>query len=78
MPPLRMEIVDYVKARIFPPIGIENFGWAGTEARGTSAPTPTRTVALRLPARDFARLGYLLLRGGAWRASRSCRNGGLT
>ena len=59
------EIGDFMKARVFRPIGIENFGW-DFEGGGNVGPHTNAHSGLHLSARDFARLGYLLLRGGTW------------
>jgi CubicO group peptidase (beta-lactamase class C family) len=60
------EISDFMKARVFQPIGIEDFGWDLQGGGGNLGPHTNAHSGLRLSARDFARLGYLLLRGGAW------------
>jgi CubicO group peptidase (beta-lactamase class C family) len=60
------EISDFMKARVFQPIGIENSGWDLQGGGGNLGPHTNAHSGLRLSARDFARLGYLLLRGGAW------------
>lgn len=61
------EISDVMKARVFQPIGIENSGWDREGGAGNLGPHTNAHSGLRLTARDFARLGYLLLRGGAWK-----------
>jgi CubicO group peptidase (beta-lactamase class C family) len=60
------EISDFMKTRVFLPIGIENSGWDLQGGGGNLGPHTNAHSGLRLSARDFARLGYLLLRGGAW------------
>ena len=60
------EIGDFMKARVFEPIGIENSGWDLQGGAGNLGPHTNAHSGLRLSARDFARLGYLLLRGGTW------------
>ena len=55
-----------MKTRVFQPIGIENFGWDLQGGGGNLGPHTNAHSGLRLSARDFARLGYLLLRGGSW------------
>jgi len=60
------EIADYVKERIFEPIGMENFGWDLQGGAGHIGPHTNAHSGLRLSARDFARLGYLMVRRGAW------------
>ena len=60
------EIGDFMKTRVFQPIGIENWGWDLQGGGGNLGPHTNAHSGLRLSARYFARLGYLLLRGGAW------------
>ncbi len=60
------EIGELMKTRVFQPISIENFGWDLQGGGGNLGPHTNAHSGLRLSARDFARLGYLLLRGGRW------------
>jgi CubicO group peptidase (beta-lactamase class C family) len=60
------EIGDYMKERVFEPIGIENFGWDRQGGAGHIGPHTNAHSGLRLSARDFARLGYLMMRNGVW------------
>jgi CubicO group peptidase (beta-lactamase class C family) len=60
------EIGDFMKARVFEPIGIENSGWDLQGGGGNLGPHTNAHSGLGLSARDFARLGYLMLRGGTW------------
>ena len=60
------EISDFMKTRVFQPIGIESSGWDLQGGGGKLGPHTNAHSGLRLSARDFARLGYLLLRGGTW------------
>lgn len=61
------EIGDFMKARVFRPIGIENSSWDFEGGGGNIGPHTNAHSGLHLSARDFARLGYLLLHGGAWK-----------
>ena len=61
------EIAEYMKERVFQPIGIEDFGWDRQGGAGHIGPHTNAHSGLRLTARDFARLGYLLGRGGVWK-----------
>ncbi len=63
------EIADYMRERVFQPIGIENFGWDLQGGAGNIGPHTNAHSGLRLSARDFARLGYLMLRSGAWKGN---------
>jgi CubicO group peptidase (beta-lactamase class C family) len=56
-----------MKARVFQPIGIENSGWDLQGGGGNLGPHTNAHSGLRLTARDFARLGYMLSRGGTWK-----------
>jgi CubicO group peptidase (beta-lactamase class C family) len=60
------EIGDLMRARVFQPIGIESAGWDLQGGAGHLGPHTNAHSGLRLSARDFARLGYLLLHQGAW------------
>jgi CubicO group peptidase (beta-lactamase class C family) len=62
----RQEIGDYMKERVFQPIGIENFGWDRQGGAGHIGPHTNAHSGLRLSARDFARLGYLMMHNGVW------------
>ena len=61
------EIGDVMKARVLQPIGIENSGWDLQGGGGNLGPHTNAHSGLRLTARDFARLGYMLSRGGTWK-----------
>lgn len=60
------EIGDYMRERVFDPIGIQNVGWDRQGGAGHIGPHTNAHSGLRLSARDFARLGYLMARDGAW------------
>jgi CubicO group peptidase (beta-lactamase class C family) len=62
----RQEIGDYMKERVFRPIGIQNFGWDLQGGAGHIGPHTNAHSGLRLSARDFARLGYLMAHHGLW------------
>ncbi len=61
------EMSDYIKERVFGPIGIESAVWdmQGVGA-GFIGPHTNAHTGLHLCARDFARFGYLALRNGEW------------
>ena len=61
------EIGDFMKARVFRPIGIENSSWDLEGGGGNIGPHTNAHSGLHLTARDFARLGYLLLHDGNWK-----------
>jgi CubicO group peptidase (beta-lactamase class C family) len=61
------EIGDFMKARVFGPIGIENSSWDLEGGGGNIGPHTNAHSGLHLTARDFARLGYLLLHDGNWK-----------
>src|SRR5579872_4484589 len=60
------EIGDYMTKKVFQPIGIENFGWDLQGGAGGMGPHTNAHSGLRLSARDFARLGYLMAHHGTW------------
>jgi CubicO group peptidase (beta-lactamase class C family) len=60
------EIGDYMRERVFQPIGIQNFGWDLQGGAGHIGPHTNAHSGLRLSARDFARLGYLMAHHGVW------------
>jgi CubicO group peptidase (beta-lactamase class C family) len=60
------EIGDYMRERVFQPIGMQNFGWDLQGGAGHIGPHTNAHSGLRLSARDFARLGYLMAHGGVW------------
>ncbi len=60
------EIADFMKERVFDPIGIQNFGWDRQGGAGHIGPHTNAHSGLRLSARDFARLGYLMAHRGVW------------
>jgi CubicO group peptidase (beta-lactamase class C family) len=60
------EIRDYMKERVFQPVGIQNFGWDLQGGAGHIGPHTNAHSGLRFSARDFARLGYLMAHHGAW------------
>jgi CubicO group peptidase (beta-lactamase class C family) len=61
------ELADFMKERVFDPIGIESFGWdwQGGVA-GNIGPHTNPHSGLRFTARNFSRLGYLLAHDGNW------------
>jgi CubicO group peptidase (beta-lactamase class C family) len=56
-----MSAVDYAKAKLFGPLGIDDVSWA-YDLQGIS----TGGFGLRLKPRDMAKIGYLYLRNGRW------------
>jgi CubicO group peptidase (beta-lactamase class C family) len=65
------EISQFLRARVFGPISIENASWEilGLDD-GRIGPHVMPMGGLHLTARDMARFGYLMLRGGAWQGER--------
>jgi CubicO group peptidase (beta-lactamase class C family) len=60
------EIADYMKERVFDPIGIEDVSWDRQGGSGHIGSHTNAHSGLHLSARDFARLGYLLAHDGKW------------
>jgi CubicO group peptidase (beta-lactamase class C family) len=61
------EIDDYMKERVFDPIGMEDVSWDRQGGSGHIGPHTNAHSGLHISARDFARLGYLLAHDGRWR-----------
>lgn len=62
------ELFDFMKERVFDPIGIQNVGWDRQGGvNGNIGPHNNAHSGLRFSARDFARLGYLMGHDGRWR-----------
>jgi CubicO group peptidase (beta-lactamase class C family) len=61
------ELDDYMKERVFDPIGMEDVSWDRQGGSGHIGPHTNAHSGLHLSARDFARLGYLLAHDGRWR-----------
>ena len=59
-------ISDFMQERIFAPIGIESASWDTRGGSGNIGPYTNAHTGLHLSAREFARFGYLVLRGGMW------------
>jgi CubicO group peptidase (beta-lactamase class C family) len=60
------EIFDYMQTRVFRPIGVQNCGWDLQGGAGHIGPHTNAHSGLRLSARDFARIGYLMAHQGTW------------
>lgn len=54
-------IEEYVRTRLFEPLGVTSFEWVGDLAG-----MPATASGLRLRARDLAKFGSLYLHGGQW------------
>ena len=62
---------DYAREKLFGPLGIDDVLWRA-DPQGISG----GGAGLYLQPRDMAKIGYLWLRGGVWKESRSCRRRG--
>ena len=61
------ELFDFMKERVFDPIGIQNVGWDWQGGVGGNiGPHTNPHSGLRFSARDFTRLGYLMAHDGKW------------
>jgi len=62
-----IELAEYLRQRLFDPIGIEDINWdyIGGED-GTIGPHTLANGGLHITARDLARFGYLALNHGVW------------
>jgi CubicO group peptidase (beta-lactamase class C family) len=62
------ELFDFMKERVFDPIGIQNVGWDWQGGVASNiGPHNNAHSGLRFSARDFARLGYLMAHDGMWK-----------
>ncbi len=53
--------LDFARANLFEPLGISDVAWAATPTGGNGG-----AAGLQLSLRDWAKFGYLYLRGGEW------------
>ena len=60
------EIDTFMNERMFQPIGIPRVSWTRSGGGLNLGPHTVPHTGLVLSAREFARCGYLLLRGGKW------------
>lgn len=60
------EIDSYLNERFFGPIGVPPVSWARAGGGDRIGPHTVPHTGLVLSARELARCGYLLLRGGTW------------
>jgi CubicO group peptidase (beta-lactamase class C family) len=61
------EMDEYLKERVFDPIGIEGLSWDVQGGSGFIGPHTNAHTGVHISARQLARLGYLFLHYGAWR-----------
>jgi CubicO group peptidase (beta-lactamase class C family) len=57
---------DYMHERVFEPIGIESLVWDLQGVGTRFGPHTNAHTGVHVSAREFARLGYLMLRHGRW------------
>jgi CubicO group peptidase (beta-lactamase class C family) len=60
------EMSEYLKERIFEPIGIESLSWDVQGGSRFIGPHTNAHTGIHISARELARFGYLALRGGIW------------
>jgi CubicO group peptidase (beta-lactamase class C family) len=60
------ELDDYLHARLFQPIGIENLSWDVQGGSGFLGPHTNPHTGVHVSARELARFGYLVLQHGQW------------
>lgn len=58
---MNREMNEYLKERVFDPIGIENLSWDMQGGSGFIGPHTNAHTGIHISARELARLGYLLL-----------------
>jgi CubicO group peptidase (beta-lactamase class C family) len=65
------ELADFMQKRLFAPIGIESLTWdALGYDDGRLGRHTTPFTGIHISARELARFGYLMLRGGVWEGER--------
>jgi len=57
---------EYLTERVIGPIGVESFTWDVQGGSGFIGPYTNAHTGVHMSARELARFGYLMLRGGAW------------
>lgn len=62
------QLAAFMRERVFGPIGLGPVLWEDQGGRGFLGPFTNAHTGFHISARDLARLGYLVLRGGRWRA----------
>ncbi len=60
------EMSEYMKERVFDPIGIENLSWDPQGGSGFIGPHTNAHTGIHISARELARFGYLALHKGVW------------
>jgi CubicO group peptidase (beta-lactamase class C family) len=60
------QLGDFMQERVFEPIGIERLTWDLQGVGTRFGPHTNAHTGVHVSARELARLGYLMLRGGAW------------
>jgi CubicO group peptidase (beta-lactamase class C family) len=60
------EMKDFLKERVFDPIGIENLSWDVQGGSGNIGPHTNAHTGIHVSARELARFGYLMLHQGTW------------
>ncbi len=60
------ELHTYLAERVFAPIGMENVSWDVQGGSGCLGPHTNAHTGVHISARELARFGYLMLRGGVW------------
>jgi CubicO group peptidase (beta-lactamase class C family) len=60
------ELEEFLQRRVLKPLGIVHSHWDASGGAGGIGPHTNAHSGLHLSARDFARLGYLMLNRGAW------------
>jgi CubicO group peptidase (beta-lactamase class C family) len=60
------EMNEYLRERVFKPIGIENLSWDMQGGSGFMGPHTNAHTGIHVSARELARFGYLMLQNGVW------------
>lgn len=60
------ELATYMQDRVFSQIGIEQVSWDAQGGGALAGPHTVAQTGIHISARELARFGYLMLRGGKW------------
>jgi len=64
------EMSEYLKERVFDPIGVEGLSWDVQGGSGHIGPHTNAHTGIHVSARELARFGYLMLQDGVWEGQR--------
>jgi CubicO group peptidase (beta-lactamase class C family) len=63
---MKEEMSEFLKKRVFQPVGIENLSWDVQGGSGFLGPHTNAHTGVHVSTRELARFGYLALHNGEW------------